>query len=92
MDKTSENTGVVVAAFIGIVIAAVQWLLGREVRRRDSDIVALKLKNDDHEARIRAMEIDRVKMEHIIEIHRHLDRMRERAEERHIELLDRIRE
>lgn len=90
-DLVKEHGTTLVAAVIGLAIASAQWLLGREIKRRDLDISALKKAvHEDHEVRLRTIEIDHVKRSDIAEIHSHLNAMRSRAEERHLELLDRI--
>jgi hypothetical protein len=61
----------------------VQWLLGREVKRRDHTM-------NDHELRLRVIELDRATRADITNLHNHLESMRTRAEERHLEVLDRI--
>jgi hypothetical protein len=93
MDDASvkEHAWSIVALIVGGFVTIMQWFMGREIKRRDSDIAALKAVDDGHSQRLRAIEIDHVKRSDIADIHRHLESMRERAEERHMEILDRIR-
>lgn len=78
-----KNLGTIMATAIGLLIAGVQWLIGREIRRNDETL-------KDHEIRIRVLETDRVTKQDILHLNTRLNEMSARGEERHIELLDRI--
>lgn len=82
-DFIAEHRTGIVAACVAAVLAVVQWLLKREIKRRDDAV-------DDHELRLRAIENDRATKTDISGIYQTLDVMRDRAEERHLELLDRM--
>lgn len=82
-DALKEHSTGILATLVGLVIVVIQWLLKREIKRRD-DAVA------DHELRLRVVESDRATKTDISGIYKTLDIMRDRAEERHLELLDRM--
>lgn len=82
-EAVRDHQGGLVATAIGLVLLVLQWLLKREIKRRDDTV-------DDHEERLRDIEADRATKSDISGLYDALNKMRDRAEERHLELLDRM--
>ena len=69
---------------VGALLLFVQFLMGREVKRYDATA-------KDHTERLRTLETDRVTKGDITAVYDRLNKLSDRAEERHSELLRRIR-
>lgn len=77
-----HSTSLLATATAGVLLV-LQWLLKREIKRRDEAVA-------DHEVRLRDIESDFATKDDISGVYRRMDLMRDRAEERHLELLDRL--
>lgn len=82
-DFITEHRGGIWSSLVGFALLILQWMFRREIRRRDEAVA-------DHEARLRIIENDRATKSDISGLYEQFNTMRNRAEERHIELLDRL--